>query len=140
MAEIRYLSADDVIALASEWFVRKGYSPPILRGNGRQLLESGVARAQNAAFYADADLIDQAAALANGIALNHPFLDGNKRTSWIATATFLRVNGLPLSDRAADQLAQVLIDLHETSDRTRTDAELATWLRATYREGGHQTQ
>jgi death-on-curing protein len=132
MAELRYLGADDVIALASEWFVRKGYAPPVLRDNGRQLLESGVMRAQTAAFYAQADLVEQAAALANGITLNHPFLDGNKRSAWIVTTTFLRVNGHPLSDHATDEFAEQLITQHEITDRSQADALLTEWLCSRY--------
>jgi len=45
------------------------------------LLDSAVHRAQTAAYYGGADLFLQAAALANGIALNHPFIDGNKRSA-----------------------------------------------------------
>jgi len=79
MAEIRYLTASDVLALTN-WFQEQlGYARPILRAGGQALLESAVNRAQTAAFYASADVVQQAAALANGIALNHPFLDGNGR-------------------------------------------------------------
>lgn len=56
------------------------------------LLESAVQRLQNAAYYAGADAITQAALYMVGIALNHPFLDGNKRTGYIAGMTFLQVN------------------------------------------------
>jgi death-on-curing protein len=130
MADIEYLTADDVLALA-DWFMRRlGYAAPILRGNGRQLLESAVHRAQTAAYYGGADLILQAAALANGIALNHPFLDGNKRSAWAACAAFQWLNGRRLPDDAADGLAQQLIAQHELTDRSEADALLAEWLRA----------
>ena len=73
------LTADDVVAL-TEYFPRRlSYPPPILRGGGRALPESTVNRAHAAAHYAGADVAWQAAALANGIPLNHPFVDGNMR-------------------------------------------------------------
>jgi death on curing protein len=79
LGAVRYLTADDVLAL-TEYFLRTlGYSPPLLRADGRALLDSAVNRAQAAAYYAGADLASKAAALANGVALNHPFVDGNKR-------------------------------------------------------------
>jgi death-on-curing protein len=59
----------------------------------RGLLEGAVQRPQNAAYYAGADLIAQAALYMAGIALNHPFIDGNKRTGYIAGLTFLQING-----------------------------------------------
>jgi|SRR5579864_3950379 len=131
MAPVRYLNADDVLALADEFFDRLGYARPVLRGNGRGLLESAVARAEFAAFYAGADLIAQAAALTNGIALNHPFVDGNKRSAFAACVTFLRQNGCPLRDEAARAaLAEQLIAQHELTDRSQADAVLGEWLRA----------
>jgi death-on-curing protein len=129
MAEIEYLTPDDVLALA-DWFMRRlGYAAPILRHGGRQLLESAVHRAQTAAYYGGADLILQAAALANGIALDHPFLDGNERSAWTACVAFLWLNGLRLPSEPADGLAQQLIALHETTDRSQADTTLADWLR-----------
>jgi death-on-curing protein len=134
MAEVRYLTADDVLAIADQFFAALGYARPILRGNGRQLLESAVARAQTAAYYGGADLFGQAAALANGIALNHPFLDGNKRTAFAACVTFLRQNGRPLESKADhDALAEQLIAMHEITDRSQADSLRADWLRTRLR-------
>jgi death-on-curing protein len=131
MPEVKYLTSGDVLAVARTFFASLGYAPPILRGNGHALLDSAVARAENAAVYAAADLIEQAAALANGIALNHPFVDGNKRTAFAACVTFLRVNGHPLTDKVDhDQLAEQLIGMHETTDRAAADDELTAWLRS----------
>ena len=58
------------------------------------LLEMGCARALNRAAYQDADLFDIAAAYAYGIAKAHAFVDGNKRTAFVAAFTFLRLNGV----------------------------------------------
>jgi death-on-curing protein len=129
VAEFRYLNADDVVALAEYFLERLGYSLPILRGGGRGLLESAANRAHAAAYYADADLAGQAAALANGIALSHPFIDGNKRAAWAACTAFLSLNGRPLPVDALVPLARKIIELHETTDRTCADKLLSEWLR-----------
>ena len=52
-----------------------------------------MARPQQAAQYAHADLAEQAATLLWGIAANQPFVDGNKRAALVVTLTFLEVNG-----------------------------------------------
>ncbi len=133
MAKTRYLTASDVLAL-TDWFLQRlGYRPVILRGNGQALLDSAVHRAQTAAHYGGADLFLQAAALANGIALNYPFIDGNKRSAWAACVAFLWLNGHPMPDEAMEPLAEQLIAQHELSDRTEADELLAHWLRARLR-------
>ncbi|WP_425264932.1 type II toxin-antitoxin system death-on-curing family toxin [Streptomyces yokosukanensis] len=57
------------------------------------------------------DLYEQAAALLHGLAANHSFVDGDKRTAWPATATFLALNGVDLADvdqgRAYDLVIEV---------------------------------
>jgi death-on-curing protein len=67
-----------------------------LRDEG--LLESALARAQQVHAYGDPapDLADLAAALAFGLARNHPFVDGNKRTAHVSYRTFLELNGAEL--------------------------------------------
>ena len=62
------------------------------------LLESALARPVNRVGYdPDADLASVAAAYAFGIARNHPFIDGNKRTALVAMETFIRINGRRLA-------------------------------------------
>src|SRR5699024_8276914 len=63
------------------------------------LLESALARPQQLFAYGDPppDLADLAATLAYGLARNHPFVDGNKRTAYVACRTFLELNGASLS-------------------------------------------
>lgn len=60
------------------------------------LLEMGCIRALNRASYEDADVFAIAAAYAYGIAKAHAFVDGNKRTAFVAAFTFLRLNGVSL--------------------------------------------
>lgn len=130
MAEVDYLTASDVVALTGWFFERLGYAPPILRGNGQALLESAVHRAQTAAYHGGGDLSLRAARLANGIMLNYPFLDGNKRSAWAASVGFLWLNGHPLPDDAFDPLAEQLIAQHDCGHGSETDELLADWLRA----------
>jgi death on curing protein len=61
------------------------------------LLESALARPQHLFAYEKADLCRLGAALGHGIAKNHPFVDGNKRTAFLAAAVFLERNGLLLT-------------------------------------------
>lgn len=60
------------------------------------LLESALARAENYFAYGEPDLFLLAATYAEGIARNHPFIDGNKRTAYTAASLFLHVNGYTL--------------------------------------------
>ena len=57
------------------------------------LLDSALQRAENKLAYGNPDIFDLAAAYAFGIARNHPFIDGNKRTALVASFTFLYING-----------------------------------------------
>ncbi|WP_174278707.1 type II toxin-antitoxin system death-on-curing family toxin [Sphingomonas bacterium] len=66
------------------------------------LLDSAIARPLNKHGYGEGDLCALAAAYAFGIARNHPFADGNKRTAWVMARLFLRLNGVTLAyDKAA---------------------------------------
>ncbi len=92
------------------------------------LLDSALARPQQLFAYGDPppDLAALAASLAYGIARNHPFVDGNKRTAAVACETFIRLNSGAL--QADDlELYPVYIALAEGS---LTEDELAAWLRA----------
>ena len=82
--------AEDIHA---EQLTRHGGSPG-LRDIG--LLESALARPQNTWGYGETDVSELAALYAEGIARNHPFVDGNKRTAFMVAYAFLRANGLRL--------------------------------------------
>jgi death-on-curing protein len=90
------------------------------------LLESALGRPQNLAAYGEPDVAALGAAYAFGIAKNHPFLDGNKRTSYVVTQVFLRLNGLDVTADEATRL-RMWVDLAAGS---LTEDELAAWLRA----------
>lgn len=87
------------------------------------LLESALARPQNIwAYEGPVDLPRLAAAYANGIIRNHPFVDGNKRTGFLAAYSFLRVNGLVLSATEVDATLQTLgLTTSEISEEAYAD-------------------
>lgn len=91
------------------------------------LLEAALARPQQRHAYADppADLADLAAGLAFGIARNHPFIDGNKRTAHVCYRVFLRVNGGDLAASDEEKYAMTL----GLAEGTISEAEFADWLR-----------
>ncbi|MFZ4604090.1 MAG: type II toxin-antitoxin system death-on-curing family toxin [Caulobacterales bacterium] len=93
------------------------------------LLESALARPINLHAYGDSDLCALAAAYAFGIVGNHPFVDGNKRTGFLAAYIFLKTNGLDLIAGEADATAAVLA----LASGEAGEAEFAAWLRANVR-------
>ena len=90
------------------------------------LLESAIGRVENHIAYADrVDVFTVAASLAYGIARNHPFIDGNKRTSFAAAMTFLYLNGYELSVETQDDA----IDFwQELAGGGVPETALASWL------------
>jgi death-on-curing protein len=72
------------------------------------LLESALARPVNRWGYGDDDRCALAAAYAFGIARNHPFVDGNKRTAWVFARLFLALNGLALRFAPEDAIRAML--------------------------------
>lgn len=89
------------------------------------LLESAMARPQNLAAYGDPDASDLAAAYAFGIARNHPFVDGNKRTAAVVSETFLVLNGCNL--RASD--AELAVAFIALAAGELSEAEMVHWFR-----------
>ena len=75
---------------------------PGLRDSG--LLEAGANRPRNLAEYGTPDAFDLAASYAFGICKAHAFIDGNKRTAFVAAATFLRLNGYAFRPDPAEGL------------------------------------
>jgi death on curing protein len=85
--------------------------PHFLRDRG--LLESAVARAQNAFAYGEEDVVALAVRLLAGIAQAHAFTQGNKRTCFVAMVQFLNVNGYDLSIEDTRSWADAVIALVE---------------------------
>ena len=94
-------------------------------GRDAGVLSSALARPVNQWHYGTDDPCELAAAYAFGIARNHPFVDGNKRTAWVAARLFLRLNG---HDLAFSEPAAVAVVLALAAGDLSEDA-LADWLR-----------
>ena len=90
-----------------------------------RLLDSAMARAQNLSVYGVPDAAALAAAYAFGIARNHPFVDGNKRTAAVISETFLVLNGFELI--ATD--AEVVVAFLALAAGDLSEEELADWFR-----------
>ena len=88
------------------------------------LLNSALARPVNLLAYGAPTLVEMAAAYAFGIVKNHPFLDGNKRTGFLAAAIFLERNGIGIQ---ADQ-GQVIASMLALAEGTIDEKGFAAWL------------
>ena len=113
---------DVVLAIHDEQLAEHGGAEGI-RDTG--LLESALARPQNLLAYGSPDFSDLAAAYASGIARNHPFIDGNKRTAWVVAETFVELNGFEI---AADDVSAYAVMLALAEGRTDETA-FAAWMR-----------
>jgi death-on-curing protein len=90
------------------------------------LLESALARPQNLHVYGESNLCALAAAYAFGLARNHPYVDGNKRTAFLAAYVFLKINGISLTATEIDATAAML----NLASGTIDEGSFAVWLRA----------
>jgi len=115
-----YLTVAEVLAMHADQIERYGGSPGV-RDPG--LLEAALYRPQTGYY---TDLIEEAAALWESLAQNHAFIDGNKRTAFAATYTFLAINGARLTADA--QEAYVFIAGLYEANQFRFD-KLVPWLR-----------
>lgn len=89
------------------------------------LLESALAKPRNLVSYGQPDAADLAASYGFGLARNHPFIDGNKRTAFVAVELFMALNGWVLgADDANCVLTMLSVAAGELSE-----AGLATWIR-----------
>jgi death-on-curing protein len=100
------------------------------------LLQSALARPQNLLAYGDPspDLASLAAAYAYGIARNHPFVDGNKRTALIVSRLFLLLNGMDLVATQKEKYSTFLaLAASELSEE-----KLANWVRTYLNSAGNE--
>ncbi len=122
MTEFVFLKPEAVRAFHDQQLAEHGGGSGI-RDEG--LLESALARPQMKAAYGESDPATLAAAYAFGIAKNHPFVDGNKRTAFVAAQVFLLRNGWR---HAVDQ-AEAAIVVRDLAAGELTEAMLAAWFR-----------
>lgn len=124
MATLTFLSVEEVIAVHADQVNRYGGSHGI-RDLG--LLESATFRAQTSfgGQYLYKTIFDKAAALGQSIILNHPFLDGNKRTGIVSIILFLKVNGYNLRVSQKDLINMTL----KIAKEEIQVEEIADWLK-----------
>ena len=89
------------------------------------LVESALARPLNVAAYGEPDIAALAASYAFGLARNHPFIDGNKRTAYVVAEIFLRLNGF--TSRASD--ADAVLTFVALAAGDLSEDALADWYR-----------
>ena len=89
------------------------------------LLDSALARPLNRAGYGDPDIAELAALHAIAIARNHPFVDGNKRTAYMAMELFIRLNGCRFVATDADAAVRTIA----MAAGELTDDEFTDWVR-----------
>jgi death-on-curing protein len=105
MSEPFWLTRQIIVAIHDEQLAIHGGASG-LRDEG--MLESALDRPKNKWSYENAGLAELAAADAFAVARNHPFVDGNKRTSLLALYTFLGVNGIEFDVPEAEAAAMIL--------------------------------
>ncbi|HMK89787.1 MAG TPA: type II toxin-antitoxin system death-on-curing family toxin [Methylocystis sp.] len=123
MAEPVWVLRTVVDAMHDAQLVEHGGKPG-LRDAG--LLDSALARPRNRHACGEVEPCALAAAYASGIARNHPFVDGNKRTAFLAAYVFLRSNGLELVSDEVNATAAMLA----LASGQLAEQEFADWLRA----------
>jgi death-on-curing protein len=120
--EWRWVSRETAEVLHGEQLDEHGGAEGV-RDEG--LLESALARPQNLAADGDPDAAALAASYAFGLARNHPFIDGNKRTALVVSLLFLAKNGCAVVSSDAEMLA-IFLDL---AAGDASEDELARWFR-----------
>ena len=123
MSEPVWVRQDVVLAMHEEALKLHG-GPEGVRDMG--LLESALARPKNLLAYSEhpTSLAKLAAAHAKGIVANHPFVDGNERTAFTVSVTFLRLNGLKLTAPKEDRV----LTFWSLADGSLTEEQLGDWF------------
>lgn len=117
-----WVETEAAVAAHQEQLAEWG-GPDGIRDEGA--FESAMARPQNLAVYGEPDAPALAASYAYGLARNHPFVDGNKRTAAVVSEGFLNLNGYAL--KATD--AEVAVTFQALAAGEFSEDELAAWFR-----------
>lgn len=123
MSEPEWLTMQLILAIQQEQLAAFGGAAGIRDEN---MLESALDRPRNKWAYGETALTALAAAYAYGIARNHPFIDGNKRTALLAIYTFLGLNETEF-DAEEPEAAAVIMEL---ASGHLPEQDLATWIAA----------
>lgn len=121
--EFVWIHEETVLAIHSRQIAEHGGSDGV-RDQG--LLQSALARPQNLLTYGEnVDIAALGASYAYGIAKNHPFIDGNKRTALVVMRTFLAANGEEFKASQQDKYVTIL----KLAEGSLEEDELAEWVR-----------
>ena len=123
MTEPVWIDLEVVLAIHEEQIAEHGGQPGV---RDRGLLESALGRPRHQLTYGEPSITRLAASYAFGISRNHPFLDGNKRTSLVVAELFLELNGRELSASDAECVATFL----QLAAGDLTEDQLADWIAA----------
>jgi death-on-curing protein len=122
MSEPEWLDIDIVLDVHAEQLALFGGADGV---RDRGLIESALGRPRHKFAYGESDLAALAAAYAFGIAKNHPFVDGNKRTAFASMLVFLGLNGIDFDVPPQDATVMILsLAAGEVSEES-----LARWIR-----------
>lgn len=121
MADPIWVALDVILAIHDEQLAEHGGQPGV-RDQG--LLESALSRSRHQLEYGEPSIPRLAASYAFGISRNHPFLDGNKRTSLVVAELFLELNGYALT--ASD--SQCVTTFLQLAAGDLSEEQLAEWI------------
>lgn len=121
---MNYLNVNQVLAIYNEVIEQTGGSKGI---RDIRLLESAVARPQATFAKKDLypDIFSKAAALVHSIISNHPFIDGNKRTAYMAMRLFLNINGYDVRASLKERYNLIM----QIARKTRKEESIGKWLK-----------
>ena len=122
LSQWRWVGLNVVLAIHDRQLAEHG-GPDGIRD--LKVIESALARPLNLAAYGSPDIADLAAAYAYGLANNHGFIDGNKRTAWVTARLFLADNGQRLQFDPLDAIRM----MEDVAGGRIREADLAGWFR-----------
>lgn len=124
MAEIRFLSLDEVLYLHQKQIQEKGGAEGIL---SKEKLQGAIGQPKQTfgGEYLHDDLFGMAAAYLTSIVTSHPFMDGNKRTATHAAISFLYLNGYQIKEFHETELAELVLDYLK---KETTKGDIANFL------------
>lgn len=132
---MNYLNITQVLAIHNEVIEQTGGAKGV---RDIRLLDSAVARAQATFGGKDLypDIFSKATALGHSLIRNHPFIDGNKRTGYMAMRLFLNLNGYDIKASLEARYKFVM----EITEKTKDEESIVKWLKEHSRKMKKATQ